>query len=89
MKTTLLLMLATMLILTPQETLASDLTSLSPGKNEIQIEHDGRSRRLIVTTPKTFDRHKASIQSYFASMVQEGKLTARVKGGVHTLISMA
>ena len=56
MKTTLLLMLATMLILTPQETLASDLTSLSPGKNEIQIEHDGRSRRLIVTTPKTFDR---------------------------------
>lgn len=44
-----------MLILTPQETLASDLTSLSPGKNEIQIEHDGRSRRLIVTTPKTFD----------------------------------
>jgi len=56
MKTTLLLMLATMLILTPQETLASDLTSLSPGKNEIQIEHDGQSRRLIVTTPKTFDR---------------------------------
>ncbi len=56
MKTTLLLMLATMLILTTQETLASDLTSLSPGKNEIQIEHDGRSRRLIVTTPKTFDR---------------------------------
>jgi poly(3-hydroxybutyrate) depolymerase len=49
-------MLATMLILTPLETLASDLTSLSPGKNEIQIEHDGRSRRLIVTTPKTFGR---------------------------------
>jgi polyhydroxybutyrate depolymerase len=49
-------MLATMLILTPLEILASDLTSLSPGKNEIQIEHDGRSRRLIVTTPKTFGR---------------------------------
>ena len=58
MKTTLLLMLATMLILTPQETLASDLTTLHPGKNEIQIEHDGRFRRLIVTTPKTFDRQR-------------------------------
>ena len=47
---------AVMLILAPLETLASDLTSLSPGKNEIRIEHDGRSRRLIVTTPKTFGR---------------------------------
>jgi poly(3-hydroxybutyrate) depolymerase len=56
MKTTLLLILATMLILSPQETLASDLTSLSPGKNEVRIEHDGQSRRLIVTTPKTYDR---------------------------------
>jgi len=56
MKTTLLLIIATMLILTPQETLASDFTSLSPGKNEIQIEHDGQFRRLIITTPKTFDR---------------------------------
>jgi len=59
MKTMLLLMLATMLILTPLETLASDLTSLSPGKNEIQIEHDGRSRRLIVTTPKTYNRQSS------------------------------
>jgi len=56
MKKTLLLMLSTMLILIPHETLASDLTSLSPGKNEIQIEHNGISRRLIVTTPKTFVR---------------------------------
>jgi len=56
MKKTLLLLLATMLIFIPQETLASDFTSLSPGKNEIQIEHDGQFRRLIVTTPKTFDR---------------------------------
>jgi len=45
-----------MLILIPNESLASDFTSLSPGKIEIQIEHDGRSRRLVVTTPKTFDR---------------------------------
>jgi len=58
MKKTLLLMLATMLIFIQQETLASDFTSLSPGKNEIQIEHDGRFRRLIVTTPKTFDRQR-------------------------------
>ena len=56
MKATLLLMLALTLSLTPQETPASDLTSLSPGKNEIQIEHDNQSRRLIVTTPKTFTR---------------------------------
>ena len=41
-----------------EETLTSDLTSLSPGKNEIQFEHDGLSRRLIVTTPKTYDRRR-------------------------------
>jgi poly(3-hydroxybutyrate) depolymerase len=58
MKTT-LLMLATILILAPLGTLASDLASLSPGKNEVQIEYDGQSRRLIVTTPKTFDRQGA------------------------------
>ena len=42
-----------------KETLTSDLTSLSPGKNEIQFEHDGLSRRLIVTTPKTYDRKRS------------------------------
>ena len=46
----------TLSILHPLETLACDLTSLSPGKNEVQIEHDGQSRRLIVTTPETFSR---------------------------------
>jgi len=56
MKTTLLLMPAVMLMLIPLETLASDRASLSPGTNEIRIRHDGRSRRLIVTTPKTFGR---------------------------------
>lgn len=34
----------------------SELASLSPGMNDIQVKHDGRSRRLIVTTPKTFGR---------------------------------
>ena len=38
------------------DALANKLTSLSPGINEIQVEHDGRSRRLIITTPKTFGR---------------------------------
>ncbi len=48
-----------MSILNPSETLASELASLSPGKNEVQIEHDGRSRRLIVTTPETYSRQGA------------------------------
>ena len=38
----------------PAGALATDLTSLSPGRNEVQIKHDGQSRRLIITTPKTF-----------------------------------
>lgn len=50
------LMLAALLILAPLGSLASDFESLLPGANEIQIEHDGLSRRLIVTTPKTFNR---------------------------------
>ncbi len=56
MKTALLLISATLSILNPSETLASELTSLSPGKNEVQIEHEGRSRRLIVTTPERYSR---------------------------------
>jgi poly(3-hydroxybutyrate) depolymerase len=38
----------------PAGALVTDLTSLSPGRNEVQIKHDGQSRRLIITTPKTF-----------------------------------
>lgn len=34
---------------------ATEITSLSPGTNEVPFKHDGRSRWLIVTTPKTFD----------------------------------
>ena len=56
MKIALLLISATLSILNPSETLASELLSLSPGKNEVQIEHGGRSRRLIITTPKTYSR---------------------------------
>lgn len=53
------LMLIFLLVSSPLGVLASDLTSLIPGKNEIQIEHDGLSRKLIVTTPKDFDRQSA------------------------------
>lgn len=34
------------------------LISLSPGTNEIQFEYDGLTRRLIITTPNTFDDQK-------------------------------
>lgn len=37
---------------------ATELTSLSPGTNEIQFEYDGLTRRLIITTPNTFDDQK-------------------------------
>ncbi len=59
MKVVLLLISAALSILNPFESLGAELTSLSPGKNEVQIEHDGQSRRLIVTTPKTFSRQSA------------------------------
>ena len=52
----LLLMMTAILTVEPSGALATELTSLSPGINEIQVEHDGRSRRLIVTTPKMFGR---------------------------------
>jgi len=32
------------------------LAALSPGINEVKAQYDGRSRRLIVTTPKTYSR---------------------------------
>ena len=38
------------------DALAAKFAALSPGINEIKAQHDGRLRRLIVTTPKTFSR---------------------------------
>jgi len=35
--------------------LAAQLASLSPGSNELKVEHDGQSRRLMITAPKTLD----------------------------------
>ncbi len=44
----------------PHPAVASDLTSLRPGLNvEIQIDHDGRSRRILVTTPLQYDSDRA------------------------------
>jgi poly(3-hydroxybutyrate) depolymerase len=35
--------------------LGTEFKSLSPGKNDIQFDHKGQSRHVIVTTPETFD----------------------------------
>lgn len=50
--------LSSLLILSPFGALASDFYSLAAGTNEIQVEHDGFSRRLIVTTPKNYSPDK-------------------------------
>ena len=55
MKTGLLLMLTAMAVLNPSKPHAVELTALSPGINEVQIQHNGHSRRLLVTTPETYD----------------------------------
>ena len=51
-----LLALATALGLLPLAA-AQDATleTLSPGLNEIQVEHESRSRRLLITTPRSFE----------------------------------
>jgi len=51
----LLMLMTTMLTIEPFDALATELTSLSQGTNEVQFKHDGQSRRLIITTPKKFD----------------------------------
>jgi len=48
--------LSVLLSLGVLEAFASDLDSLLPGGNEIRFEHDGQTRRLIVTTPSDYDR---------------------------------
>ncbi len=49
-------MMTTIVAVEPLGAPATEFTSLSPGVNEIQVEHDGQSRRLIITTPTTFGR---------------------------------
>lgn len=38
---------------------ASDLANLLPGTNEVQVRHDGQSRRLLITTPTKFNGKEA------------------------------
>ena len=38
------------------DALAAKLGAIFPGVNEVKVQHDGQLRRLIVTTPKTFNR---------------------------------
>jgi len=59
MRTVLLFTVAALSILGPFDAFGAELTSLSPGTNEVQFEHDGHSRRLIVTTPKSFSHQLA------------------------------
>ena len=56
MKPSLLLVTAAIFALDPLGATASELTSLAPGRNEVLVEHDGHSRRLVVTTPESFER---------------------------------
>lgn len=59
MKAARLLITAIAFILSPFETYGAALPTLSPGTNEVQIQHDGHARRLVVTTPKTYRRQAA------------------------------
>ncbi|MBP83300.1 MAG: hypothetical protein CMO61_05570 [Verrucomicrobiales bacterium] len=56
MKATLLIITTAILTVEPARALAMELTSLSPGRNEVEVRHDGQSRRLIITTPKNYGR---------------------------------
>ena len=59
MKTMLRLIVITILALEPMGVLGTELTSLSPGRNEVQVEHAGQSRRLMVPIPNTYDRQES------------------------------
>jgi poly(3-hydroxybutyrate) depolymerase len=72
MKMKRLLTMSAILAIGSSMALAADLTSLSPGMNEVQVRHDGRSRRLLVTTPKTF-RHQGAYPVLFCFHGAGGK----------------
>jgi len=51
-----MLLMVTLILVTAPMTAASDgLTTLQAGANEIRFKHNGRTRRLIITTPASFD----------------------------------
>ena len=56
MKATLLLIAIVILTVEPKRALAMEFTSLSPGRNEVELRHDGQPRRLIITAPKDYGR---------------------------------
>ena len=51
-------LLIAILILQLFAAMAAELNALSPGTNEVHIRHDGELRRMIITTPQSFDRKK-------------------------------
>lgn len=55
MKTMMLLMVTLILVTTPMTAASDGLTTLRAGANEVQFNHNGRTRRLIITTPASFD----------------------------------
>lgn len=52
------LLFTTILVAAPISSSADDLSSLARGANEVQFSHNGRERRLIITTPMTFDHNQ-------------------------------
>lgn len=52
------LLFTTILVAAPISSSADDLNSLARGTNEVQFNHNGRERRLIITTPQTFDHNQ-------------------------------
>jgi len=56
MKIILLVMAACSLIIQSVGAQVSEFGSLAQGVNDIRFEHDGLSRRLLITTPQSFDR---------------------------------
>ena len=53
MKIALLFTTAVLSVLNPFDVFGAELTSLSPGTNEVHFGNDGHSRRLIVTASNT------------------------------------
>ncbi|MGI9498179.1 MAG: alpha/beta hydrolase family esterase [Mariniblastus sp.] len=55
MKTIMLLLVTLIWVTTPLAAATDRLTTLQVGANEVQFNHNGRTRRLIITTPASFD----------------------------------
>ena len=69
------------------DALAVKLGAILPGDNEIKVQHGGQLRRLIVTTPKTFNRQNL-YPILFCFHGAGGKRMAPVGDGVLMPISV-